>query len=117
MNDDSRKLMENIMGMLGDNPAETLGEMLSAFSQKTEKAEEDNETKTDGLDPTMLLKIQNVMSKLNSNEVDERRALLIAIKPFLSEEKQGQIDQAIRFLKLSELAKTAQELDLFKGLI
>ncbi|MBR5236225.1 MAG: hypothetical protein IKW06_02475 [Clostridia bacterium] len=122
MAEDGSKLLENIMGMLGDNPTEKLGEMLSALTENnSEEKKEEPKTETHDtigtFDPAMLLKLQSLMGQLNNQNKDERSALLYAIKPFLSEERRPQIDQMIKFLRLSSLAKTAQEMDLFKELL
>ena len=135
MNDEGSKLIESLMSMLGDNPSEKVGQMLSALTQNADaqppKEEAQTETKSEekekhtaeesgssgGFDPAMLFKLQAIMSQLGSHEADERSALLTAIRPFLSEERRPQIDQAIKLLKLTKLAKTAQEMDLFNGLL
>ncbi len=122
MAEDGSKLLENIMGMLGDNPTEKLGEMLSALTvNNSEEKKDDKEAESHdaigAFDPSMLLKLQGLMGQLNNQNEDERSALLHAIRPFLSEERRPQIDQMIKFLRLSSLAKTAQEMDLFKELL
>ncbi len=124
MSEDSNKLLENLMGMLGDNPSETLGQMLSALTENKENKSEETDSKAKekeenslNFDPAMLFKIQNIMSQFNHEETDERSELLKAIKPFLSDDKKSQIDQAIKFLKLTKIAKTAQDMDLFKELL
>lgn len=120
MSEDSVKLVDNLMAMLGENSSDTIGQMLSALSDsKTEgKDEEKNESDTGiGFDPSLFIKLQGLMGELNSSEQDNRSALLTAIKPFLSENKQPKVDQAIKLLKLTKIAKTAQDLDLFKGLL
>ncbi len=126
MSEDSNKLLENLMGMLGDNPSEKLGQMLSALTENSEKekeeekersVEEEKEESSLNFDPSMFFKIQNLMGQFNHEDKDERSELLKAIKPFLSDDKKSQIDQAIKFLKLAKIAKTAQELDLFKELL
>lgn len=120
MGEEGNKLLESLMGALGENPSETLGQMLSAFSgeQAENKEEDGTEKKTEGgggFDPSLLLKLQGLMG--NQHQADERSALLLAIRPFLSEERRPQVDQAVKLLKLSQLAKTAQEFDLFKNLL
>ncbi len=124
MNDDSNKLLENLMGILGDNPSEKLGQILSGLSGNTQKAQEETNDSdssqpetNNGFDPTMLIKMQSLMGQLNQQDTDERCALLAAIRPFLNAERQPQVDQAIKLLKLTKLAKTAQDMDLFKGLL
>lgn len=125
MSEDSSQLLENLLGALGDNPSEKIGQMLSVLSGSNKEAEESTETEskepeTDlfgGFDFDMLMKLQGVMGQLSSQDEDKRSALLYAIKPFLSEDRRPQVDRAVKLLKLSQLAKTAQELDLFKNLL
>ncbi len=119
MNEDASKLLENLMGALGDNPAETIGQMLSSLPANAEEKEDEKEGNAQkegsGFDPSLLFKLQGLMG--NQNQQDERSALLLALRPFLSEERRPQVDQAIKMLRLSQLAKTAQELELFKNLL
>ena len=124
MNEETNKLLENVMSALGDNPAETLSQMLSSIQNQTEttgessqEAEEGASTQELGIDPSMLLAIQSLLSRSNNNEKDDRSALLCALKPFMSDERKPQIDRAIKLLNLSKIAKTAQELNLFKELL
>lgn len=123
MNDDGSKLLENLIGSLGDNPAEKISQMLSALSNQkeapTESPQEPEEAFSlpGGIDMEMLVKMQKMMSALNSGGQDDRDRLLSALKPFLSEERRPQVDRAIQFLKLSQMAKTAQEMDLFGKLL
>lgn len=120
MSDESNKLLEGLMQALGDNPAETLGQMLSTLSEKQTEAGESSHTEsvsdsTPNLD--MMMQLGGLMSQLGSQTTDERSALLYALKPFLSEERKPQIDRAIKLLKLSQLAKAAKNLDLLSNLL
>ncbi len=119
MSEENNKLLENIMGALGENPSETLSQMLSALSGKTDEqpADHQEEDGFGGIDFELLMKMQTLMSQLGQDKQDERSALLSAIRPFLSEERRPQIDQAMKLLKLSQLAKTAQDMNLFKNLL
>ncbi len=123
MSDDGSKLLESLIGSLGDNPAETIGQMLSALSTNKETAEETKKEPEEtvslpgGFDMETLLKMQKVMSAMSQHEQDDRDKLLCALKPFLSEKRRPQVDQAIQFLKLSQMAKTAREMDLFGKLL
>ncbi len=120
MSDDGSKLLENLMAALGNNPSEKIGQMLSSLTASENVAqseEQQTENEGSGIDFEMIMKMQGLMGRLSGNENDERSALLCALKPFLSEEKRPQIDQAIKLLKLSSLAKIAQEMDLFKNLL
>lgn len=120
MNEEGNKLLESLMGALGDNPSEAIGQMLSALSDSTadnkeEEVETNQKGEGGGFDPSMLLKLQGVIG--NAGQTDERSTLLQALRPFLSEEKRPQIDRAIKLLQLSQLAKTAQDLNLFNHLL
>jgi len=120
MNEENNKLLENIMSMLGDNPSETISELLSDLSSKKDAEEErktEETTSAGAFSPDMLMAMQGLLSQLNSNEQDERSQLLFAIRPFLSEERRPQIDKAVKLMQLTKLAKTAQELNLFNGLL
>ena len=126
MNDDTGKLLEGLLGALGDNPAEKLGQILSSVSNEPETEAEENggeeaqpesNTEGGGLDFEMLMKIQGIMSLLSGGEDDERSTLLCALKPFLSQERHQDVDRAVKLLKLSQLAKVAKEMDLFKNLL
>ncbi len=128
MNEENSKLLENIMGALGENPSEKISQMLSALSggnssdeRQEEQQAEDHQEPSDsgfgGFDLDMLMKMQTLMSQLGQDKPDERSTLLSAIRPFLTEERRPQIDQAIKLLKLSQLAQTARDMDLFKNLL
>ncbi|MBE7036294.1 MAG: hypothetical protein E7403_03260 [Ruminococcaceae bacterium] len=120
MGEDSTELVDKLMAMLGDNPTETVGKMLSALSDSKTEGENEDDTEEGsgiGFDPALLIKLQGLMGELGNSEQDKSSALLSAIKPFLSDEKKPKVDQAIKLLKLSRIAKTAQDLDLFKGLL
>ena len=120
MSEGSNKLLETLMGALGDHPSETISQLLSSLggaSSENHAESEEAQQESGGIDLDMIFKIQGLMGQLNQGGHDERSALLSAIRPFLSEERRPQIDQAIKLLKLSQLAKTAQEMDLFKGLL
>lgn len=122
MSDDSNQIIENLMGALGDNPTETIGKLMSVLTQsegddKSGEEEKNEESGGLGIDLDMMMKLSGLMSQLSDDNQDERSALLFALKPFLSEERRPQIDRAVKLLKLSSLAKTAQELDLFKNLL
>lgn len=71
---------------------EGLGGLLSSFGGDS------------GLDPAMLLKAGQVISKLNSTP-DDRCTLLSALRPYLRPERQERVDEAVRILHLLRLAE------------
>ena len=48
--------------------------------------------------------MMNIMGKLGSVGEDNRSRLLLALKPHLSEKRQGRVDTAVKLLKLISLA-------------
>jgi len=54
----------------------------------------------EGFDMNTLMKIGRV---LNRKSTDNRSALLLALKPHLSEERRGRVDKAVKILKIVDL--------------
>lgn len=66
-----------------------------------------------GLDPDMLGKLASIMRK--SSDSGSKRALLEAMKPYLSEERREKMDKAFKIAKLAGMASAAaSELGLGK---
>lgn len=61
-----------------------------------------------GVDPTMLLKAGKAIAQMNGKP-DDRCILLGALKPYLRQERQNRVDEAVRILNLMRLA------ELFRG--
>jgi hypothetical protein len=59
----------------------------------------------DGIDPSMLMKLSALMSK--SGVRDDKRALLEAMKPYLSEKRRKKLDNAMKLAKLAGIAEVA----------
>ena len=66
-------------------------------------------------DLSMLTKMQGLFSPLGGSD-DDRTHLLLALKPFLSNQRKHHIDRAIQLLKLSKLAEAAKGMDILKDL-
>lgn len=65
-----------------------------------------------GLDPQLIQSGMELLGQLSSGE-DQRVALLLALKPFLKEERYAKIDRAIQIAQLSRVLRVAFQ--LFKG--
>ena len=76
---------------------------------------------TDSMDPASLLSsldpqmLQTGMELLRqfSAQDDEKTALLLALRPFLKEERYAKVDRAVQIARLSRLLRVG--FDLFKG--
>ncbi len=68
-----------------------------------------------GIDIEAVLKIGEIMSKLN--EPDKNTQLLLALKPHLREENRAKIDTAVKLFKLISLLPYLRESGLFDKLL
>lgn len=57
-----------------------------------------------GLDPGLLQKLGRAM---NTGEDGREKALLAAMKPYLSEKRRGKMDRALKLAKLARIARLA----------
>ncbi|MBQ7288962.1 MAG: hypothetical protein IJW78_04450 [Clostridia bacterium] len=57
-----------------------------------------------GLPDVDIGAMMNIMGKLKNMGEDNRARLLLALKPHLSEKRQGRVDTAVKLLKLVSLA-------------
>lgn len=121
MAEDTSQLINTLMGMLGDNPQEKINAVLNSLTneQNEEKNTSDSDTANDFQlnipDLSMLTKMQGLFSQLGGSD-DDRTHLLLALKPFLSNQRKPHIDRAIQLLKLSKLAEAAKGMDILKDL-
>ena len=136
MAQDNSQKINTLMGMLGDNPAEKINAVLNSLSgaggndappspppqqdapqavpTSAEAPQPSGEGSGGGFDMSTLMKLQGMMSGLGAGTPDDRSRLLSALRPFLNEQRRPHVDHAMQLLKLTKLAQTANELNLFK---
>lgn len=112
--------LEDIISSLSDSDMEKLSSMASEFFSSGESDEKNTKKGSDsknevpdffsGIDPGMMMKIANLMGKLNSVPNDPRCNFLSSLKPLLSKEKQQKADEAIRMLQLFSLLPLLKDL-------
>ena len=56
-----------------------------------------------GISPEMLAQASKMMKQMSADD-DKGVKLILALKPYLSEERQSRADTAVKFLKLSKLS-------------
>lgn len=64
------------------------------------------------VDPQLIQRALQLFSEFSHSD-DERAALLLALKPFLKEERYAKVDRAVRIARLSRVIRVA--LRLLKG--
>lgn len=72
-----------------------------------------NSSSNDGLDFGMIFQLMQLFNN-TSNSQDEK--LLLAIKPYLNNERQSKVDKAIKLMKAYEIFITAKESGLLNNL-
>ena len=102
--------MDNMNDMLnsvlGDPESlRQIQELADMLKDETGDSSQDNNTdaasendSSDGFDPAMLMSIMGAVSAAGGN--DKNRSLILALKPYLSSERQARADKAVKFLKM-----------------
>ncbi|MFI3141958.1 MAG: hypothetical protein R3Y27_06595 [Clostridia bacterium] len=116
----------SILSSLSDDDIDSLKSMAgSFFANANEQSSNEtsnqqappppkNEESSDfdfNLDFESIAKITSIMSKLSSKKKDPRSDLLLALRPLLSEEKQGKVDQATKIIQLLEILPLLKEMN------
>lgn len=68
----------------------------SMAEQVSDKSSSDDSS--GGFDPAMLMSLMGAVSAAESD--DKNRALILALKPYLSSERQAKADKAVKLLKM-----------------
>ena len=68
-----------------------------------------------GLDLSMLLRVQELMGAVQSQDEDAK--LLLALRPHVQEKKKKKIDQAVKLLKLYAVFSAVKENGLLQDLL
>ena len=121
MSEDFSNIVNNFSKIIEDKNID-LNSILSSINSKNREKVSTNPTESvensssfsnfDNFDLNTLLKLKNIMSKLNSTN-DYRANLLLSLKPYLRDSKKQKLDQYIQILKLLTVI---ENLDLDGGL-
>ena len=84
----------------------TIARSLGAMPPQNPDAPQEADVPPDLPDPGELAPLMKIMQQAGHTDARER-ALLEALKPYCSEERQGRIDRAIRIARLSRIAGAA----------
>ncbi|MBR0143382.1 MAG: hypothetical protein IJM21_04305 [Clostridia bacterium] len=105
MEDQLDALMKGLFG--GGNAG---GEASGAAppEKEAEKGEKDAPEGTGGIDPKILFGLMELLGE--ASREDDGARLLSSLRPFMSEERAGRVDEAIRVMKLCRAARGAAKL-------
>lgn len=114
-------MMDTLKGLLGDNAEDKISGIMKILNSDNSQSEsetsvhtqESAERNTDipAITPEMIMAAQSIMSKLSSNNDDDRSRLLMSLKPYMRESRQSSIDSAVKMLNLAQMSQ------FFKGVI
>ena len=112
MSDDLSDLIKNFSNSNID--MNKVNDLLSSL-KSTDKSSSSNDssssenTSPNNIDINTMLKIKEMMDKINSSHNDKRSNLLLALKPYLRESRQTKLDQYMKLLNMAPL------LEMFKN--
>ena len=100
----------DIMSSLSEDDMAKLNSLADElFRDKEKKSEKSSADKTSGfdlfsgLDPAVMNRLMNIITRLNSAPDDPRCNVIASLKPLLSKDKQQKADEAIKMLQLLSL--------------
>ncbi len=99
-------LNDMLSSVLGDPESlRQIQELADMLKDETGNSSQDNSSPADpesgnseGFDPAMLMSIMGAVSAAGSD--DKNRSLILALKPYLSSERQARADKAVKFMKM-----------------
>ena len=113
------KIPENIKEVLNNvntnennnstNPSfspEMLSNLVNAFNNSSSNNSSNpqaNSSDFSNIDLEMLLKMKDVMNKVNSNKNDPRANLLRSLKPYLNENRQTKVEQYVKLFSMTKI--------------
>lgn len=112
MSDDLSDLIKNFSNSNID--MNKVNDLLSSLKSTDKSSSSNNSsssesTSANNIDINTMLKIKEMMDKINSSHNDKRSNLLLALKPYLRESRQTKLDQYMKLLNMAPL------LEMFKN--
>lgn len=99
---------------VSSNPTEfnedTIKNILNNLNFNNESTTDNSNTENNGFnfDMNTLLKMRNVMDKMNSKKNDPRMNLLLSLKPYLNNNRKEKLNQYMQFLNISKVIEAFQ---------
>ena len=101
-------LLKDLLG--GDEAAEQVDELMNTIRPKNHSNSNSiGSSGNSGINPQMIDKMRRMMDIMENSRNDSRAGLLHSLKPYLSEKRQGRIDQCVEFLGMSQIIKMMKE--------
>lgn len=87
-----------------DNSFPNFEEFTSSFEENSDTSSSNEQSNPFGnIDMNTILKIKQVMEKMNQNKNDPRSNLLISLKPYLKPSRKQKVDQYIQLFSMGSI--------------
>lgn len=110
MNEEIYNSLSNMLG--NSDTSDNFKNIMSNFTSKNNSngnnSENDNSNNLNNfdfsnIDMDTIIKIKNIMSKMNSKKNDPRSNLLLSLKPYLKPSRKEKLDQYIQFMNMTSV--------------
>lgn len=108
----NEEMFKNLSDMLGNsNNSDNLKNIVSNFASNNSNTSSSNSNENNNfdnfdfsnIDMATIMKIKNVMSKMNTKKDDPKSNLLLSLKPYLKPSKKEKLDQYMKFMNISSV--------------
>jgi len=119
---DFSKAVENLQEMLASDDGQSqiqnlLGMFASGSGEDSQSGQEQNAPlnlsglfgNSEGIDIGTIMKIQGIMSAMNSSHGSPQAEFLNSLKPFLKKSRRQKLDQATQIIKMTTVLKAFKE--------
>ncbi len=84
--------------------------IINSKNSDSNETQNSNNPFSGNIDMGTLMKIQSVMSKMNTLDNDDMSKLLMSLKPYMRNEKKGKIDEYISLIKMGKMTQLIESL-------
>ena len=88
------EMINNLVNMLSSN---------SNNDEKNKNSTTQTENSNPSIDFEMMMKMKNIIDKMNNNKDDPRANLLKSLKPYLKDSRKEKVDQYIKLFNMSKV--------------
>lgn len=106
---DMSEMLKNFSSMMdGKEIPDNIKEMLNSLSNNTTNQNSETNTRVDsssnpGIDMETMMKMQKIMSAMNSSSNNSGANLLRSLKPYLNPSRQAKVDEYIQLFNIEKV--------------
>lgn len=107
MNNNNNNTSENTNGMSSDNSTESnfnIADLLNTMNfNSSNENNNNNQNNNFNFDIETLMKMKNIMDKVNSSKNSPEANLLLSLKPYLNNNRKQKLDQYMQILNITKV--------------